>query len=133
MFMIFWDILITERIFFLPQVKRSVIIFNKHATYELPHELPNDLRQKLKFSRSVLFHMKTRVFLKYFVHSCSYQTLWVAKRVYKNSFFGMTLWIWKMCNEKGKKQQNIEYLKTEKSFVEEIKSIFHNFWNAFFW
>ena len=28
--------------FFSPQVKRSVIISNKHGTYELPLELPND-------------------------------------------------------------------------------------------
>ena len=27
-----------------PQVKRSVIISNKHGIYELRHELPNDLR-----------------------------------------------------------------------------------------
>ena len=26
-----------------PQVKRMVIISNKHAIYELPHELPNNL------------------------------------------------------------------------------------------
>ena len=26
------------------QVKRRVIISNKHGMYELPHELPNDLR-----------------------------------------------------------------------------------------
>ena len=36
-----------EQIFFLPQVKRSVIISNKHDIYELPHELPNDLRSKI--------------------------------------------------------------------------------------
>ena len=29
---------------FSPQVKRSVIISNKHGIYELLHELPNDLR-----------------------------------------------------------------------------------------
>ena len=32
------------QIFFSSQVKRSVIISNKHGTYELPDELPNDLR-----------------------------------------------------------------------------------------
>ena len=31
--------------FFLsPQVKQSMIVSNKHGIYELPHELPNDLR-----------------------------------------------------------------------------------------
>ena len=32
------------QIFFSPQVKRRAIISNKHGIYELPHELPNDLR-----------------------------------------------------------------------------------------
>ena len=27
-----------------PQVKRNVIISNEYGIYELPHELPNDLR-----------------------------------------------------------------------------------------
>ena len=31
----------------LPQVKRCVIITYKHALYELPHELPNDLRLRI--------------------------------------------------------------------------------------
>ena len=33
-----------EQIFLSPQVKGSVIISNKYGIYELPHELPNDLR-----------------------------------------------------------------------------------------
>ena len=37
------DIILYE-ILFSPQVKQSVIISNKHDIYELPHELPNDLR-----------------------------------------------------------------------------------------
>ena len=32
------------QIFLSAQVKRLAIIAYKHATYELPHELPNDLR-----------------------------------------------------------------------------------------
>ena len=43
MFIIFWDILIDEQIFFSPQMKRSVIISNKHGIYELP----NDLRLRI--------------------------------------------------------------------------------------
>ena len=43
---IFWDFLILYQIFFWPQMKRSVIISNKHGMYELLHELPNDLRLK---------------------------------------------------------------------------------------
>ena len=39
----------------------------------------------------------------------------------------MTLSIWKLWKEKEKNQQNIEYLKNVKSFLEEIKTIFYNF------
>ena len=35
--------------------------------------------------------------------------------------------------ENEKSWQNIEYLKNKKSFLEEIKTVFHNFWNTFFW
>ena len=34
-------------IFIVPQVKRWAIITYKHGTYELPHELPNDLEMKI--------------------------------------------------------------------------------------
>ena len=33
--------------FLSPQVKRSVIISNKDGIYELPHQLPNNLRLKI--------------------------------------------------------------------------------------
>ena len=32
------------QILLLPQVKQNVIISNKHGIYELPYELPNDLK-----------------------------------------------------------------------------------------
>ena len=41
---IFLDFLMFYQTFFSPQVKRIVIISNKHGMCELPHELPNDLR-----------------------------------------------------------------------------------------
>ena len=41
---IFWDILMFNKIFMSWQVKRMAIISNKHGIYELPHELPNNLR-----------------------------------------------------------------------------------------
>ena len=41
---IFWDFLMFYQILLSPQVKRIVIISNKHGKYELPHELLNDLR-----------------------------------------------------------------------------------------
>ena len=36
--MMFWDLLMFDQIFLSPQVKRSLIISNKHAIYELPIE-----------------------------------------------------------------------------------------------
>ena len=44
---IFWDFLMFYQIFLSPQVKRIVIIDNKHGIYELPHTLPNDLRLRI--------------------------------------------------------------------------------------
>ena len=41
---IFQDILMFDKIFVSPQVKRIVIISNKNGTYELSHELSNDVR-----------------------------------------------------------------------------------------
>ena len=43
---IFSDILMFDKTFVSPQVKRIVIISNKHGMYELPHQLPNNLRLK---------------------------------------------------------------------------------------
>ena len=33
--------------FLFPQVKRDLIISNQHGIYQLPHELPNDLRLRI--------------------------------------------------------------------------------------
>ena len=40
------------QIFLLPQVKSCAIITSKHGIYELPNELPNDLRLK-KYQESI--------------------------------------------------------------------------------
>ena len=37
------------------------------------------------------------------------------------------------CGKEGKKIQKIEYPKNEKSFLDEIKSIFHSFKRAIIW
>ena len=44
---IFWDFLMLYQIFFSQQVKQSVIISDKHGIYELPHDLPHDLRLRI--------------------------------------------------------------------------------------
>ena len=102
-FIKFWEFLMFGQTFYSPQVKRNVIISNKHGINDLPYELPNDWifsifwilnikriskwpsaqsssenenflntmkKNSWKTSRSTLFHMKTRLYLKYFVHHC---------------------------------------------------------------
>ena len=46
-FIIFSDFSMFYQIFLSPQMKRCAIINYKHGIYELPHELPNDLRLKI--------------------------------------------------------------------------------------
>ena len=46
-FIIFSDFSMFNQIFHSPQVKRCAIITYKHGIYQLPHELPNDLRLRI--------------------------------------------------------------------------------------
>ena len=46
-FIIFLDSLMFYQIFLSPQVKPWAITTYKHGIYELPHELPNDLRVRI--------------------------------------------------------------------------------------
>ena len=46
-FMIIWDFSMFYQLFLSPQVKQQVIITYKRGIYELPHELPNDLRPRI--------------------------------------------------------------------------------------
>ena len=52
---IFCDFLMFYQIFLSPQVKRYAIITYKHGIYELPHELPKNLRLRkvLKLHRII--------------------------------------------------------------------------------
>ena len=43
-FITFWGFLMFYRLFFSLQVKQCAIISYKNGVYELPHELPNDVR-----------------------------------------------------------------------------------------
>ena len=38
-----------------------------------------------------------------------------------------------MSGKEGKKLQKFEYLENEKSFLDEIKNIFHSFWRPIIW
>ena len=40
-------LLMFRQTFFSPQVKRWAIVTYKHGLYELPHELPNNLRLRI--------------------------------------------------------------------------------------
>ena len=44
---ILWEFLMFYQIFLSWQVKCCAIISNKQSVYELPHELPNDLRLRI--------------------------------------------------------------------------------------
>ena len=46
-FIIFSDFLTFHQIFLSPQVKRCLIITYKHDIYELPHDLPSNLRLRI--------------------------------------------------------------------------------------
>ena len=37
------------------------------------------------------------------------------------------------CGKKGEKLYKLEYLENQKSFLDEIKNIFHSFWMAIIW
>ena len=37
------------------------------------------------------------------------------------------------CRNEGEKLQELEYLGKEKSFLNEVKNIFHSFWRAIIW
>ena len=67
----------------------------------------------------------------------SYSKKDICKFIQANSWhnklfhFHLFFWIWKVW--KGKKLQKFEYLKNEKSFLDEVKNIFHSFWWAIIW
>ena len=52
--MFFNDFLMFYQNFLSPQEKQIVIISNKHDIYELPHELPNDLRLRILENLDIL-------------------------------------------------------------------------------
>ena len=47
----FQDFLMFYQIFLSPQVKQWAIIIDKHDIYELPHELPNNLRLRKRLRK----------------------------------------------------------------------------------
>ena len=51
-------------------------------------------------------------------------------QIYASQF--MTLQIWKVWKGRGKIQK-FKYLENEKSFLDEVKNIFHSFWSAIIW
>ena len=73
MVIIFWNIFMFDQIFFLPQVKRSVFISNKHVISKLPNEMPNDIsiqgfdnfkNKQISVWSNVLWYVKVCIFWK---------------------------------------------------------------------
>ena len=52
-FIIFWDFSMSYQIFLSTQVKRWAIITYKHGIYELPHELPKNLRLEILGNKEI--------------------------------------------------------------------------------
>ena len=84
-----------------PEQPTHVWDFRKYVIFKRDHEKDN-----LTFSFAPGHFLWTK-FLKAKSPGTSYQSLWVEGLTYKNSFFGLTLWIWKLERE-GKKRENIE-------------------------
>ena len=47
LFITIWDFLTVEQTFLSPQMKRSMIISNKHGIYMLPYDLKKDVRMRI--------------------------------------------------------------------------------------
>ena len=91
--------------------------------------------QKYSFICYILFDQvwwsNVKRFLSYSKHYiCKFmQVNWWHHKLFH---FDLSLWICKLW--KGREKiQKLEYLKNEKSFLHEIKNIFHSFWRAIIW
>ena len=58
-------------------------------------------------------------------------TPWLPSPVWITQTIGFILLVYSLRVHHG--LLNIEYLENKKSFLDEIKNIFHNFWRAFIW
>ena len=81
----------------------------------------------------VIYYLTKFDDIKWFL---SYFKNYICKFMQANSWhklfhFLLFFWIWKLW--KGKKLQTIEYLKDKRSFLDEIKNIFHSFWCTTIW
>ena len=54
---ILWDFLMFYQIFLSPQVKQSAS--NKQGVYELPQELPNDLKRRILWNKGKQENVRT--------------------------------------------------------------------------
>ena len=89
MVIIFWDFLIFYQIFLSPQMKRSVIISNKHGIYELLYELPNDLRLTILGNYGSISKIH-RIIAKFLVFLSNENFFNTSKNLLKNRN-----WMWK--------------------------------------
>ena len=94
-----------------PKQPTHVWDFWKYVIFRRDHEKGN-----LIFSFAPSHFLWTK-FWKAKMPGTSYQALWIARHAYKNSFFGHTLWIWKLWKEKK---------KTTKDWIKRGKNISQN-------
>ena len=86
-------------------------------------------RRGLKLVCSLSWDCKTKYLEKCFFFS----SFWVIPKItFANSH---RIWPFKPgnCGKERKKLDKIEYRDNEENSLDKIKSIFQNFWNAFFW
>ena len=67
------------------------------------------------------------------IYSKNYICIFMEANLWHKLFhFHLSFWIWEVWKGR-KKLQKFEYLENEKSFLDEIKNIFHSFWRAIIW
>ena len=91
--------------------------FWKQVVFKRDHEKGNLI---FSFASS---HFVWTKFWKEKTPRTSYQSLWVTRHAYKNSFFSLTLWIWKLWTEKGKNDNRLNK-EWEKTFFKICEMLF---------
>ena len=66
------------------------------------------------------------------IYACQFMKWYFIIIIHKWFHFHLSFWIWKLWKGREKLQKS-EYFEKEKSFLDEIKNIFHNFWRAIIW
>ena len=101
----------------------SAWFFHKNAAYLIPYQWP-------KFQHDTFFpseHIKQNVWLS------SYLENWWHHKLEDFSWIKLSSNGWQGEKEGKVQKHKFEYLENEKSFLDEIKNIFHSFWRPIIW